>query len=78
MQEETAVLGVPCITLRASTERPITTEQGTSRLVGNDAAAIRGAVADALQGRWAAPTPIAGWDGHAAARIATILANCYA
>ena len=41
IQEETTILGVPCLTLRPNTERPITIEQGTNRLVGTAPAAIR-------------------------------------
>ena len=70
LQEETSVLGIPCLTLRPNTERPITTELGTSRLVGNDTAQIRRAFAEAIDGRWPAAQPIPLWDGHTAERIA--------
>ena len=52
LQEESAVLGVPCLTMRDNTERPVTVELGTSRLVGNDPERIRAAFADVLAGRW--------------------------
>ena len=74
VQEETTVLGVPCLTLRANTERPVTVEQGTNVLVGLDPDRIISAGRRAL----AAP-PAAGrapelWDGRAAARILDTLA----
>lgn len=71
MQEESTVLGVPCITLRSNTERPITLSRGTSRLVGNDPAKIRRAVSDVLNGRWKRSRSIPLWDGSAAIRIAS-------
>jgi len=71
MQEETTVLGVPCITLRDTTERPITVERGTSRLVGNDVEKIRAAFRDALSGSWPRGETIPLWDGAAAPRVAS-------
>lgn len=71
VQEETTVLGVPCLTLRENTERPITVSEGTNRIVGTDPAAILEAYrsADALRtGRRPAL-----WDGQAAHRIAEVL-----
>jgi UDP-N-acetylglucosamine 2-epimerase (non-hydrolysing) len=50
IQEETTVLGVPCLTLRVNTERPVTVEQGTNRIVGNDPDVIRAEVAKILDG----------------------------
>jgi UDP-N-acetylglucosamine 2-epimerase (non-hydrolysing) len=70
MQEESSILGVPCLTMRVNTERPITVEQGSCRLVGNDAEMIQAAFADAMAGRWRAAKEIALWDGEAAVRIA--------
>jgi UDP-N-acetylglucosamine 2-epimerase (non-hydrolysing) len=70
LQEETSVLGVPCLTLRDNTERPVTVERGTSRLVGNDASRIASAFDDVLNGRWHRGQPIPLWDGHAGSRIA--------
>ncbi|HEV3260593.1 MAG TPA: UDP-N-acetylglucosamine 2-epimerase (non-hydrolyzing) [Gemmataceae bacterium] len=73
IQEETTVLGVPCLTLRENTERPVTVEQGTNVLVGLDAARIIAAGLKTL----AAPPPAKRvpekWDGRAAARIVDIL-----
>ncbi len=75
IQEETTILGVPCITLRPNTERPITTEIGSSRIVGNDTKKMLQAWRDVQEGRWQeAQTPEL-WDGQAATRIADILAN---
>ena len=75
VSEETTVLGVPCITLRANTERPETVTQGTNRLVGHDLVLLREAIADMLAGRWPKPTIPEKWDGKAAERIAEHLAN---
>jgi len=69
VQEETAVLRVPCLTLRDNTERPVTVELGTNRLVGSDPQRIRAAFADALAGRWPAGQDIPLWDGQAGARV---------
>jgi UDP-N-acetylglucosamine 2-epimerase (non-hydrolysing) len=69
VQEETSVLRVPCLTLRDNTERPITVELGTNRLVGSDPQRIRAAFADALAGRWPAGQDIPLWDGQAGARV---------
>jgi UDP-N-acetylglucosamine 2-epimerase (non-hydrolysing) len=73
IQEETTVLGVPCLTLRNNTERPITIEQGTNTLVGLDPERIVAAARRVLgRPRPAAATPEL-WDGRASARIADIL-----
>jgi UDP-N-acetylglucosamine 2-epimerase (non-hydrolysing) len=74
IQEETTYLGVPCFTLRANTERPVTVELGTNTLLGLDPGAIAeipAALAERPAGR---PEPPPLWDGHAAERIADILA----
>jgi UDP-N-acetylglucosamine 2-epimerase (non-hydrolysing) len=71
LQEETTALGVPCLTVRRNTERPITITEGTNRLVGDDPAAIREGIAWALDGGHAARKP-ALWDGRAASRIAGV------
>jgi UDP-N-acetylglucosamine 2-epimerase (non-hydrolysing) len=73
VQEETTVLGVPCLTLRETTERPITITQGTNRLVGFDPAVIERAALEALAGTVTPRRPEL-WDGHAAGRIAAVLA----
>jgi len=73
MQEETTALGVPCFTLRDSTERPITIEQGTNTLLGGDLRALVRGVRAALAGRGKRGRVPELWDGHAAERIAAIL-----
>ena len=69
MQEETTFLKVPCLTLRDNTERPITVEKGTSRLVGNEPERIRNAFEEVLAGRWQKGEAIPLWDGHASERV---------
>jgi UDP-N-acetylglucosamine 2-epimerase (non-hydrolysing) len=69
MQEETTALGVPCLTLRHNTERPITVEEGSNTLVGTDPEAIIQAAQCILAGRGKAGRRPALWDGHAAERI---------
>src|SRR5215207_8324829 len=70
IQEETTALGVPCLTLRENTERPVTVELGTNRVVGTDPGRI---VAEAerilARDRQKAPAPPPLWDGHTAGRI---------
>jgi UDP-N-acetylglucosamine 2-epimerase (non-hydrolysing) len=74
LQEETTILGIPCVTLRENTERPITVEQGTNRLGGTTRDGILAAVVDAL-GAARGPARIPEkWDGRAADRIADIVA----
>jgi UDP-N-acetylglucosamine 2-epimerase (non-hydrolysing) len=73
LQEETTALGVPCLTLRENTERPITVEQGTNTMVGGDADAIRRGVGEILAGRGKRGRVPECWDGHAAERIAADL-----
>jgi len=73
LQEETTALGVPCLTLRENTERPITVEQGTNTMVGRDRAAILAGVDDILAGRGKHGRVPEYWDGHAAERIAADL-----
>jgi UDP-N-acetylglucosamine 2-epimerase (non-hydrolysing) len=69
IQEETTVLGVPCLTARENTERPVTVTHGTNRLVGTDPDAILAAVAEVLDGEPTSPAAPEGWDGKAAERI---------
>jgi UDP-N-acetylglucosamine 2-epimerase (non-hydrolysing) len=73
MQEETTVLGVPCLTLRENTERPATVEQGTNQVVGRDATQILQAAERALRGDFPCGRRPPLWDGHAAERIVRIL-----
>src|SRR5262249_38763717 len=73
IQEETTFLGVPCLTVRENTERPITVSMGTNRLVGRDLSRLVAEIRSVLAGnrRLAAPIPL--WDGHAAERIARVI-----
>jgi len=73
IQEETTALGVPCLTLRENTERPITISQGTNLLVGTDPAKIVAAARNALNGNGKSGRIPPLWDGQAAPRIVEIL-----
>jgi UDP-N-acetylglucosamine 2-epimerase (non-hydrolysing) len=73
VQEETTILGVPCLTLRENTERPVTITHGTNRLVGADPVKIAAAWAD-VKGRNGASAGVPPlWDGQAATRIVDVL-----
>lgn len=72
VQEETTALGVPCVTLRDNTERPITVEQGTNVLAGRDPERIVATVNRVLDGPPAQRRPEL-WDGRASERIADVL-----
>jgi UDP-N-acetylglucosamine 2-epimerase (non-hydrolysing) len=77
IQEETTYLGVPCVTLRANTERPVTVTQGTNTLVGEDLDRAW-TVCTALLSEAPRPAqPIDGWDGHAAARVVDALVTAW-
>lgn len=71
IQEETTYLGIPCATLRANTERPVTVTEGTNRLL--QPAALPAAVREALSGKWPKGRRPERWDGHAAERAAMSL-----
>lgn len=73
LQEETTALGVPCITLRENTERPITISDGTNILAGTDPAAILNAADEILAGRTKQGRRPELWDGKAAERIVEVL-----
>jgi UDP-N-acetylglucosamine 2-epimerase (non-hydrolysing) len=73
IQEETTVLGVPCLTLRENTERPVTVTQGTNRIVGSDPDAIRSEVRKVLDGETRRGRIPDRWDGAAARRIVDVL-----
>lgn len=73
IQEETTALGVPCITLRENTERPITVEEGSNTIVGSDPSKIMSCFSDIMQSSgkaWRIPEY---WDGRAAERIAEVV-----
>ena len=73
IQEETTILGVPCLTLRETTERPVTVTHGTNRVIGTDPARIS---QESLLTLNQPPRPIGSpplWDGQAAARVVKIL-----
>ena len=74
IQEETTFLGVPCLTVRENTERPITVTQGTNTLVGRDPEKLRRAVSDVVAGKAKRGTIPPLWDGKTAERIAEVLA----
>lgn len=78
LQEETTALGIPCLTLRENTERPVTVELGTNKIVGTDTEKIMGAALSALDTRREAgtPSPVPPlWDGRAADRILDALVS---
>ena len=73
LQEETTALGVPCLTLRDSTERPITVEQGTNTIVGLDAEVLQREIERVLSGQSKAGRVPERWDGRSAERIVDVL-----
>lgn len=73
IQEETTALGISCLTIRTTTERPVTCTLGTNRLVPPDTYSIRQALNDELRGTRKSGVLPPLWDGHAAERIATVL-----
>jgi UDP-N-acetylglucosamine 2-epimerase (non-hydrolysing) len=78
IQEETTILGVPCLTLRHNTERPVTVDCGTNRLVAPSEAAILEAWSDLRAGRTSPGRIPELWDGRAAERIVEILRSTHA
>ncbi|MGB9690110.1 non-hydrolyzing UDP-N-acetylglucosamine 2-epimerase [Thermogutta sp.] len=74
LQEESTALGIPCLTVRPNTERPITVTEGTSTLVGSDPVKLRRCLEDVLSGRYKTGRCPELWDGKAAERIAGVLA----
>ncbi len=77
IQEETTALGVPCITLRENTERPITVDEGTNTIVGTDVEKIRQVVAETLKTGGKTGQVPEFWDGKAAIRIVAVLEQRY-
>ena len=69
LQEETTALGIPCLTLRENTERPVTVDEGTNTMVGCDPAKIVAAAEGVLAGKGKAGQRPQFWDGKAAERI---------
>ena len=72
IQEETSVLGIPCVTLRESTERPVTCSLGTNTLAGTAAPNIVSASLAAMERSWK-PAQIPLWDGKSSERVADVL-----
>ena len=72
IQEETTVLGVPCITYRDTTERPVTVSEGTNLLVTLDHDLIEASLGRIADGERPGPRRPYLWDGHTAERIVTI------
>jgi UDP-N-acetylglucosamine 2-epimerase (non-hydrolysing) len=75
VQEETTFLGVPCLTLRDNTERPVTVTDGTNRVIGTASAAVIDAIDQLLAGQRPPRRCPPLWDGHAAARVVAVLAG---
>ncbi len=75
IQEETTILGVPCLTLRPNTERPVTVTQGTNQVIGSSPERIVAASLEVLEGRSKEGQRPELWDGHAAERIVGVLLN---
>ena len=75
LQEETTALGVPCITVRENTERPITVEQGTNVIAGTDPEKVRTEAFKILEGQGKPGQRPKLWDGKAAERIVAVLAR---
>src|SRR4029079_9157581 len=69
IQEETTALGIPCLTLRHNTERPITVTEGTNVVVGNDPEIIKREALSAIESEKRQARVPELWDGHAARRI---------
>ncbi|MDH7514056.1 MAG: UDP-N-acetylglucosamine 2-epimerase (non-hydrolyzing) [Clostridiales bacterium] len=77
IQEETTILGVPCLTLRNNTERPVTVREGTNFVVGNDARRIKEKALDILENGIRRRRIPKYWDGKAAERIVKILTKSF-
>ncbi|MEO6028225.1 MAG: UDP-N-acetylglucosamine 2-epimerase, partial [Candidatus Binatia bacterium] len=75
VQEETTYLGVPCLTLRDNTERPATVSDGTNRVVGTRPEPLLAEIARLLDETRPPPRRPPLWDGHAAERVAEVLAT---
>lgn len=77
LQEESTALGIPCLTMRSNTERPITVTDGTSTLIGNDIDLLRSQLRDVMTGTYKQGACPKLWDGKASKRITDCLsAEC--
>ena len=77
IQEETTVLGIPCLTLRENTERPVTITEGTNQLVGVKTENITQNAMKILEGKGKKGRVPEFWDGKASARIIDIIAKSF-
>lgn len=77
LQEESTALGVPCLTMRENTERPITVTEGTSTLIGNDANKLSLHLQEVIENKYKTGSCPELWDGRASVRIAGILAESH-
>ena len=75
LQEETSYLGVPCLTVRPNTERPVTCTQGTNRLVEPTYAGVLGAAKEVLGDPRSEQGPIERWDGRAGERVVEVVCD---
>ncbi len=75
IQEETTHLGVPCLTMRTNTERPVTVTMGTNILVGDDKEKLNFEMQKILRGKGKTGSAVPLWDGYAGERIANVLEN---
>ncbi len=75
LQEESTVLGIPCLTMRENTERPITVDVGTSTLIGNDAGKLRESLGQVMRGAYKRGRCPELWDGQAAVRMAEVIVS---
>ena len=73
IQEETTVLGIPCITVRENTERPVTISIGSNELTGNNYEKIIKLATDAFEGKWKKCEIPKLWDGKTSKRIVKII-----
>jgi UDP-N-acetylglucosamine 2-epimerase (non-hydrolysing) len=73
LQEESTALGVPCLTLRPNTERPITCSEGTGTLIGSSAELLKQKLEEVLVGKYKVGACPELWDGNAAKRIVEVL-----
>ncbi len=77
VQEETSYLGVPCLIMRTTTERPICVERGTAELMGENYNRALARLRSILRGNWKKPKPIPLWDGKTAPRIVKSLLGMF-